>query len=94
MTRLVRDVMTTAVVTPEPSTPFMEIVARRAWHQISGAPFVGGDRRVLAVVSKTDLLLEDEEHPDSKADAPLTWTKHHRRENVAVALADRLMTQR
>jgi CBS domain-containing protein len=92
MTRLVRDVMTTEVVTVEPSTPFMEIVARFAWHQISGAPVVGADRRVLGVVSETDLLLEEEEHPEPKADAPLTWTKHYRRENVAAALAGRLMT--
>jgi CBS domain-containing protein len=39
--------MTTEVVTVEPSTPFMEIVARFAGHRISEVPVVGADRRVL-----------------------------------------------
>jgi CBS-domain-containing membrane protein len=44
---LVRDVMTTEVVTVEPSTPFKVIVARLARHRISAVPVLDADRRVL-----------------------------------------------
>jgi CBS domain-containing protein len=63
---LVRDVMTTEVVTAEPSTPFKEIAGRLAQHRISAVPVVDADRRVLRIVTEADLLLK-QEHPDPKA---------------------------
>jgi CBS domain-containing protein len=60
---LVYDVMTTEVVTAEPSTPFKEIAARLAQHRISAVPVVDADRRVLGIITEADLLLK-QDHPD------------------------------
>jgi CBS domain-containing protein len=62
---LVRDVMTTEVVTAEPSTPFKELAGRLAQHRISAVPVVDADRRVLGIVTEADLLLK-QEYPDPK----------------------------
>jgi CBS domain-containing protein len=90
---LVRDVMTTEVVTAEPSTPFKEIAGRLAQHRISAVPVVDADRRVLGIVTEADLLLK-QEHPDPKATIPLIWTKRRRQERTkaAAAVAAKLMT--
>jgi CBS domain-containing protein len=90
---LVRDVMTTEVVTAEPSTPFKEIAARLAQHRISAVPVVDAGRRVLGIITEADLLLK-QEHPDPKADVSLIWTRRRRRERAkaAAAVAGKLMT--
>jgi CBS-domain-containing membrane protein len=49
MTSLVRDVMTTEVVTVEPWTPFTEIVTRLAEHRISAAPVLDPKGNVLGL---------------------------------------------
>jgi CBS-domain-containing membrane protein len=51
MHSLVKDLMTTEVVTVGPGTPFKEIVARLAEHQVSAVPVVDDTRRVLGIVS-------------------------------------------
>ena len=90
---LVRDVMTTEVVTAEPSTRFKEIAALLAQHRISAVPVVDADRRVLGIVTEADLLLK-QEHPDPKADVSLIWTRRRRRQRAkaAAAVAGKLMT--
>ena len=90
---LVRDVMTTEMVTAEPSTPFKEIASRLAQHRISAVPVVDADRRVLGIVTEADLLLK-QEHPDPKATVPLIWTRRRRQERAkaAAAVAGKLMT--
>ena len=70
MHSLVKDLMTTPVVTVEPSAPFKEIVARLAEHRVSAVPVVDDGRRVLGVVSEADLLLK-EEFPEPEQDLPL-----------------------
>jgi CBS domain-containing protein len=52
----VEDVMTVDVVTVEVTTPYREIVDILTKHQISAAPVVDRDRRVVGVVSEADLL--------------------------------------
>jgi CBS domain-containing protein len=93
MRSLVRDVMTTELVTVEPGTPFKALVARLARHRVSAAPVVDDDGRVLGIVSEADLLLK-EEHPDPDADLPLVWTRRRRDEHdkAAAAVARDLMT--
>ena len=86
---LVRDVMTTEVVTAEPSTPFKEIAGLLAQHRISAVPVVDAGRRVLGIVTEADLLLK-QEHPDPKADVSLIWTRRRRRERNCDR--DRLLT--
>jgi CBS domain-containing protein len=58
MTSLVRDVMTTEVVTVEPWTPFKEIVTRLAEHRISAVPVVDPEGNLRGVVTEADLLLK------------------------------------
>jgi CBS domain-containing protein len=52
----VNDVMTTDVVTVGPAAPYREVVALLAAHRINAVPVVDADRRVLGVVSESDLL--------------------------------------
>jgi CBS domain-containing protein len=93
MRSLVKDLMTTQVVTVGPETPFKAIVARLAEHRVSALPVVDDAGLVLGVVSEADLLLK-EEHPDPDADLPLVWTKRRRAEHdkAAAAVARDLMT--
>jgi CBS domain-containing protein len=93
MHSLVKDLMTTSVVTVQPTTPFKEIVARLARHKISAVPVVDHDQRVLGMVSEADLLLK-EEFPEPDKDIPLFWTKRARldRAKAAAAMARDLMT--
>jgi CBS domain-containing protein len=93
MHSLVKDLMTTQVVTVGPATPFKELVARLAEHRVSAVPVVDDAGLVLGVVSEADLLLK-EEFPDPDADVPLIWTKRRRAEHdkAAAAVARDLMT--
>jgi CBS domain-containing protein len=93
MHSLVKDLMTTPVVTVGPATPFKEIVARLAAHRVSALPVVDDDGLVLGVVSEADLLLK-EEFPDPDQDIPLFWTRRRRleREKAAGSTARDLMT--
>jgi CBS domain-containing protein len=93
MHSLVKDLMTTQVVTVGPATPFKEIVARLAEHRVSAVPVVDDAGRVLGVVSEADLLLK-EEFADPDRDIPLFWTKRRRleREKAAGSTARDLMS--
>jgi CBS domain-containing protein len=93
MHSLVKDLMTTQVVTVGPATPFKEIVALLAERRVSAVPVVDDDRRVLGIVSEADLLLK-EEFPVPDQDIPLFWTKRRRleREKAAGATARDLMS--
>jgi CBS domain-containing protein len=93
MHSLVKDLMTTPVVTVEPTTPFKEIVARLVEHRVSAVPVVDDSGLVLGVVSEADLLLK-EEFPDPDKDIPLFWNKRHRleREKAAASVARDLMS--
>jgi CBS domain-containing protein len=93
MTSLVRDVMTSEVVTVEPWTPFREIVTQLAEHRISAAPVLDAEGNVLGVVTEADLLLK-QEHPDLEFNVPLAWSRRRRleREKAAAVVAGALMT--
>ena len=93
MHSLVKDLMTTPVVTVGPATPFKEIVARLAEHRVSAVPVVDDHGRVLGIVSEADLLLK-EEFPQPDRDIPMFWTKRRRleREKAAATTARDLMS--
>jgi CBS domain-containing protein len=93
MTSLVRDVMTTKVVTVEPWTPFREIVTRLAEHRISAAPVLDPAGNLLGIVTEADLLLK-QEHPDLELNVPLAWSRRRRleRDKAAAIVAGKLMT--
>jgi CBS domain-containing protein len=93
MPSLVKDLMTTPVVTVEPTTPFKEIVARLAEHRVSAVPVVDDSGLVLGMVSEADLLLK-EEFPEPDKDIPRWWTRRAflEREKAAASVARDLMT--
>jgi CBS-domain-containing membrane protein len=93
MHSLVKDLMTTPVVTVGPATPFKEFVAHLAEHRVSAVPVVDDHNRVLGVVSEADLLLK-EEFPEPEQDLPPWWTKRTRldRAKAAASVASDLMT--
>jgi CBS domain-containing protein len=93
MHSLVKDLMTTQVVTVGPETPFKELVARLAEQRVSAVPVVDDAGLVLGVVSEADLLLK-EEFPDPDQDIPLFLTKRRRleREKAAGSTARDLMS--
>jgi CBS domain-containing protein len=53
---LVRDVVTTDVLTVTPGMPYREIVDALAQRRVTAAPVVDDERRVVGVVSEADLL--------------------------------------
>ncbi|GIE77271.1 hypothetical protein Aph02nite_32210 [Actinoplanes philippinensis] len=57
---LVNEVMTADVVAVGPGAPYRELIVLLAEHRINAVPVVDGDRRVLGVVSASDLLLKIE----------------------------------
>src|SRR5262249_15132233 len=57
---IVADVMTTEVVAVVPGTPYVDVVRALEGWRISGLPVVDGDRRVIGVVSESDLLHKQE----------------------------------
>jgi CBS domain-containing protein len=93
MKSLVRDVMTTEVVTIQLWTPFRDIVTKLAEHRISAAPVLDAEGNVLGVVTEADLLLK-QEHADLEFNVPLAWSRRRRRERdkAAAVVAGKLMT--
>ncbi|MFE9775314.1 CBS domain-containing protein [Streptomyces sp. NPDC005931] len=70
-----RDVMSGEVVTADYGTPFKEVVRLLEEHGISGLPVVDEDRRVVGVVSETDLVL----HQTGPESDPGGWSGWLRR---------------
>lgn len=58
--KTVADVMTTDVVTVGPDTPFKRIAALVTEHKIRAVPVVDDGRRVVGLVSETDLIRKEE----------------------------------
>jgi CBS-domain-containing membrane protein len=52
----VRDVMTRDVVSVGPDSPYRKVVDALVGRNVSAAPVVDGDRRVVGVVSEADLV--------------------------------------
>ena len=77
----VRDVMTNAVLTVKPQTPYKDIVALLDARRIAAVPVVDVQGQVLGVVSETDLLYKQDPNLDN--DAAIT----HRWHGVAAAKA-------
>ena len=56
---LVRDVMTTPVVTVQPDASFMDIVQILLDHHVTGTPVVDADQRMVGIVTQADLLAKE-----------------------------------
>ncbi|MCD2468967.1 CBS domain-containing protein [Streptomyces sp. NPDC056534] len=59
---IVADVMTKKVVAVRPGAEFKEIVAAMERWKVTAVPVIGGEGRVVGVVSEADLLLKEEFH--------------------------------
>lgn len=73
---LARDIMRSDVMTLSPETPLPEAAAFLTRFRISGAPVVGPGRRLLGILSQTDLVGRGREKPGGEvADAmtPLAY---------------------
>lgn len=68
---LVRDIMTTPVVTVRPETPLKEVARLLVERRISGVPVVDADGRVLGVVSEADFLAR--EAGEARSPRHLLW---------------------
>ena len=85
--------MTTSVVAVRAGTPYREMTAMFRKHRISGFPVVDDDRKVIGVVSETDLLAVEAAEPDPSAQpAPRGWRPHRKVLTVGEATAGALMT--
>jgi CBS-domain-containing membrane protein len=75
---MVRDVMTTDVVTVDRITPYKEIARLLAGHRISAVPVLAMGRHVAGVVSEDDLLAVRDRARRAQADKTwhLPWTRH------------------
>ncbi len=71
-TMLVRDMMTTTVVTATPETPLKEVARRMVERAVSGIPVVEADGRVIGVVSEADFLVK-ERGAEAIHRRPLAW---------------------
>jgi CBS domain-containing protein len=72
MARLVRDLMTTRVVTVGPHDPVPAAVDRMTRYGFSALPVVSDSSRLLGVVSLLDVIRFREDHPDEGADVRAT----------------------
>jgi CBS domain-containing protein len=68
----VADVMTTEIVSVAPETPIRDIAELLYTRRISGVPVVDADRRLLGVISESDLM----PHADTNGEQrPAWWLK-------------------
>lgn len=58
-----RDIMNEVVVACVPDTRVEDVVRKLAEHDISGMPVIDARKRVVGIVSESDLLLADELEP-------------------------------
>jgi CBS domain-containing protein len=91
--RRVSDVMTTAVVTVDRITPYQEIDRLLTRHRIGGVPVLKMGRKVVGVVSETDLLAaEDERRRQARMAASIGRRWHLRKQPYVRLTAGALMT--
>jgi CBS domain-containing protein len=86
ISRKVRNVMTTEVVTVTEQVPFVELVRLMAVHRISALPVLGADGHLVGIVSEADLLRK-EEYQDDQDDDQHRFHLQGRRQRVARAKA-------
>jgi CBS domain-containing protein len=79
MPTIVRDVMTTDVLTVTESTPFKEVAGLLAAYHIGALPVLDATGKLSGIVSETDLLLK-QEFPHSLQAAPLFEGRRRRGE--------------
>ena len=90
--RTVRDVMTTDVISVHRNTAFKDIAALLAVHRISAVPVLDDLRRVLGVVSETDLLSKESTPDRQRTHAPRLGRRRTLRAKADATRAHDLMS--
>ena len=72
--RVVRDVMTTDVVTIDPDAPLTQAIEMLADSHVSGIAVIDNRRRLLGVISTTDVVAAEAEAGDEEARSRLLST--------------------
>lgn len=62
-TVVAREIMTSPVFTVTPETPIRDIVTLMLTHRISGLPVVDAERRILGIVTESDVILKEDTPP-------------------------------
>ena len=90
---LVREVMTTAVVTAEETMPLRHLMGLLYSSGIGAVPVTSRERRVLGVVSNADLIMKPGRVLTAPAGPPLAFGRRRReRRKAAARTAGELMT--
>jgi CBS-domain-containing membrane protein len=90
--KVVKEVMTKAVVVAEEQTPFKELLDLMHEHRVSAIPIVDRSSRLIGIVSEADLLLK--EARESQDTEPIFETRRSRieREKSEGSVAAQLMS--
>lgn len=75
---LVKDLMTTEVVSVTPETPLKEVAQQLAEHGIGGMPVVDESGRVVGVISESDFVIKERGREYARR-SPLHWLIGDRR---------------
>lgn len=76
--RKISDVMSTDVVTVRMETPFKDVARLLARRDVSAAPVVCADGRVVGVVSQADLLVKQSTQEPEWRRSPTSWWRRRR----------------
>lgn len=88
---LARDIMRPDVLTLDPETTLLEAAAFLTQRRIGGAPVVGPGRRLIGLISSTDLLRNVRKAPETKIGEVMTPAAYCAREETPVAELARFM---
>lgn len=88
---LARDIMRSDVLTLRPETTLREAAVFLVRHRISGAPVVGPGRRLIGLISSTDLMRNGQEAPEAEVGAVMTPAAYCAKEETPVAELARFM---
>ncbi|WP_431961457.1 CBS domain-containing protein [Actinacidiphila sp. bgisy160] len=90
--RNVGDLMTKAVVSIRPDTPFKEIAKLLAERDVTAVPVVDEGNRPVGVVSEADLLRKEAGQPDPAGLLPARHPRPGERSRIAATTAEGLMS--
>lgn len=90
--RKVGEVMTAEVVTVSPGTPFKQLAAVMAEHDVSALPVLDPDGHLAGIVCEVDLLRKEEYSEDRAAGRPPRWRRWPNRARARGRTARDVMT--
>jgi CBS domain-containing protein len=92
MERTVADVMSTDLVVAIRSTPYKELVRRMRERGVNALPIVDSDRRLLGIVTETDLAFKQEYRPAGQIPFLEGTEQRRQRRKAAATVAQECMS--